>query len=360
MKHQILYLDDNSNNLVLVQEILAYDYEIFCTDSIANALKILENEQIKVIIADYLMPEMNGIDFLISIKNKYPYSIKIILTAIAYDINIVTQAFKDAEVYHYITKPIVESKLKLTIKNAVEVYELKREKLQLTDNLKYKNQQLEFEIEDRKRLEQQTIQTILDVEQRERSHFAKEMHDSIGPQLSIINLYLSDLLNYDSSEKCKVVIEKTIRILEHTINSVVEISHAMSPHILQNYGISHAIESFCKKIEFDNSPEFHLSLSIEERIAEICEFTLYRVATELINNTLKYAKATTVFIYLSKTDEKINFIYRDNGIGFDINNIREKNNGMGLSNIKNRIETLKGSISIKSQVGKGMSVEITL
>ena len=85
---------------------------------------------------------------------------------------------------------------------------------------------------------------------------------------------------------------------------------------------------------------------------------MYRVTTELINNTLKYAKATEVTIKLTKKDNNLMLCYFDNGKGFDVDSMVGKNSGLGLFNIKNRVQHIGGDISILSKPNKGVEVKI--
>jgi signal transduction histidine kinase len=89
---------------------------------------------------------------------------------------------------------------------------------------------------------------------------------------------------------------------------------------------------------------------------------LYRITTELIKNTLTYAKATNVEITFNydKLKNIISFTYSDNGIGFDWQQIQSERKGLGLTNIQQRVQILKGSITIKSESSKGMSAFIEL
>ncbi len=216
------------------------------------------------------------------------------------------------------------------------------------------------EIELRQLADKKVISAVITTEENERSNFAREMHDGIGPQLSIINMYLNVLLNSNKTKENNDILIKAISILEEALQSVVEISHAMSPSVLKKNGLVYAIESFCKKIEHENTPKFTLSLKLNQRLKYEVEFSLYRVCTELINNSLKYAKANKIQIDLREDKNNLCLMYTDNGIGFDIHTAKSKTSGMGLENINNRIHALNGTVEIHSEPNKGVHFNIAI
>ena len=85
----------------------------------------------------------------------------------------------------------------------------------------------------------------------------------------------------------------------------------------------------------------------------------YRIIQELINNILKYAQATKVFVQLSKFENELQIVVEDNGIGFDYN-VALLSDGIGLKSISSRVESLKGEMDVNSVKDQGTSVSINL
>ena len=142
-KIRILYVDDEVNNLQAFKATFRRDYSIFLAESAKDARLLLEEQEVDVIITDQRMPEETGVDFLESIIPLYPDPIRILLTGYT-DIQAVIDAINKGKVYHYLTKPWEEDYLRTVIKNAYEVYALRKENKQLTDSLLKANDQLEF------------------------------------------------------------------------------------------------------------------------------------------------------------------------------------------------------------------------
>ena len=142
-KINVLYVDDEVNNLTGFKATFRRDFKISTAESGEEALEILEKEKIHIIITDQRMPKMTGIELLEKVLVKYPDPIRILLTGYA-DIQAVIDAINKGQVYKYVTKPWDEQELRLTIKNAYEVYYLREENKKLTESLIKVNEQLEF------------------------------------------------------------------------------------------------------------------------------------------------------------------------------------------------------------------------
>lgn len=142
-KIKILYVDDEENNLHAFKATFRRDYKIFLAVSADEGREILEKENVDLIITDQRMPEETGVEFLESIIPIYPQPIRLLLTGYT-DIQAVIDAINKGQVYHYLTKPWEEDYLRTVIKNAFEIYTLRRENEKLTNALLKANEQLEF------------------------------------------------------------------------------------------------------------------------------------------------------------------------------------------------------------------------
>lgn len=142
-KIKILYVDDEENNLQAFKATFRRDYKIFLAISAKEAREILESEDVDLIITDQRMPEETGVEFLESIIPIHPKPIRLLLTGYT-DIQAVIDAINKGQVYHYLTKPWEEDYLRTVIKNAYEIFTLRRENEKLTEALLKANEQLEF------------------------------------------------------------------------------------------------------------------------------------------------------------------------------------------------------------------------
>src|SRR3978361_6104 len=142
MSFGVLYVDDEINNLNSFKAAFRRDFNIYTAQSAREGRKILDTNEIGVIITDQRMPGMTGIEFLESILTVYPDTIRILLTGFS-DLNAVMDAINRGQVYKYLVKPWQNDELKLYIQNALEIYHLRKENKELAKKLYLANLELE-------------------------------------------------------------------------------------------------------------------------------------------------------------------------------------------------------------------------
>jgi DNA-binding NtrC family response regulator len=141
MQFGVLYVDDEIHNLNSFKAAFRRDFNIYVAQSAREGRKILEQNEIAVIVTDQRMPVMTGIEFLESIIPVYPDTIRILLTGFS-DINAVMDAINRGQVYKYLVKPWADEELKMYIQNAIEIYHLRKENRELANKLEAANKQL--------------------------------------------------------------------------------------------------------------------------------------------------------------------------------------------------------------------------
>ncbi len=143
-RQTLLIVDDESNVLKSLKRLLfETDYRVLTAESGKEGLKVFENESsIQLVISDYRMPEMNGVEFLKRVKEVYPNTIRIILSGYA-DVMAIVEAINDGEVYKFISKPWNDQDLLTTIMRAFEQYGLVQENRRLNEELLKRNKELE-------------------------------------------------------------------------------------------------------------------------------------------------------------------------------------------------------------------------
>lgn len=206
----------------------------------------------------------------------------------------------------------------------------------------------------RREAEKRVLAAVIRTEEQERQRFAKELHDGLGPLLSVIKMLVSGLDGNNSLEVNDKIRHNLRQAVDEAITGVRDISANISPHILNNFGLKDAIEAFIKRLgQTDNFKVYFTTNLTDERFSYTVEVVLYRVLCELINNTLRHAAATRVTIDLQLDDGVLYLEYTDNGIGFDINAVA-RHEGMGLNNMRYRLQSGNGDMEISSAHGRGM------
>ncbi len=211
----------------------------------------------------------------------------------------------------------------------------------------------------RKETETKLLSAIISTEEKERRYFAKELHDGLGPVLSSAKLTISALEKNNLSGQNLQLVDKVESLVDNAIATTREISNHLTPHILERYGLRKAIDTFIRNATAGKPIHFEINSNTgDQRFEHNTEVILYRICCELINNTLKYAKAKKISINLNENEYAIILKYSDDGIGFEIN--PEENSGMGLTNIKSRVKSLDGSIELVTSPEKGFYACIIL
>lgn len=230
-------------------------------------------------------------------------------------------------------------------------------------NNKQKLQQAKIEeLEKDKQLT--ATEAVLKGEEQERTRLAKDLHDGLGGMLSGIKFSLNTMKgNLIMTPENAQAFERSIDMLDSSINEMRRVAHNMMPEVLVKYGLDVALKEFCGEI--DRSGVIHVNYQSigmnNASLEQIAAVTIYRVVQELVNNSIKHAKAENVLVqaHASTQDKLLAVTVEDDGIGFNITELT-KSSGIGWSNIQNRIEFLKGKIDVNSGRDNGTSIMIEI
>jgi len=179
----------------------------------------------------------------------------------------------------------------------------------------------------------------LETEAKERHILARELHDSLGGMLSLLRLKIGGNASKD----------ETLRLLDTTHTELRRVSHHLMPEKLLRGGLVSALHDFARSVP---GAEFHTYGDI--RLNKEQELTLYRCAYELVNNALKYAEATHIDLQLLQDSHEVTLTISDNGKGM------AEGGGMGLQNIRERIQAYHGTLRIVTSENGGTEINITL
>jgi signal transduction histidine kinase len=163
-----------------------------------------------------------------------------------------------------------------------------------------------------------------------------------------------------NAEKKDKLAEQIGNIIRELIDSVKSISNDMSPHVLENFGLSSAIQGIINL--FSKDIMIHLFCNLDGmRFPTTVESVIYRIFKELINNTIKHAKANNIYLNMDYLDSVLVCNYRDDGIGFKWpQEVKSQNKGMGINNITTRIKSLGGEYEIHTEKGRGFEINFAL
>ncbi len=202
-----------------------------------------------------------------------------------------------------------------------------------------------------KLLNQQEIQSynaMIAGQEEERQRIATDLHDRLGSMLSTVKLLTSSLQADQEPGKH----QKLGKLVDDACVEVRRISHNLSTGMVRSFGLKTALEDLCSGISQSKLIECKLLLyGLEERLHVNTEIGLYRMVQEILNNTLKHAKAKKVIIQVNRTENHLNLTVEDDGVGF--NPKLQLKKGLGLNNLESRAQKLNGTFHMDSTPGRG-------
>jgi len=201
------------------------------------------------------------------------------------------------------------------------------------------------------------LKAMMDGEEKERERIARELHDGIMVQFSAAQMHLSALIERTDLVRADKI-EDVLVQLENATKELRKSTHNLMPDMLLEEGLAEATHYFCSNLEKSSGAKIHFQLiGSMVPVAPVYELMFYRIIQELLQNTMKHAKASEVLVQINCQPEMLSIAVEDNGTGFDPARISE-HDGRGLSGIRSRIGSLHGQVLVNSRPGAGTSVYI--
>ncbi|WP_159477624.1 tetratricopeptide repeat-containing sensor histidine kinase [Dyadobacter sp. 3J3] len=229
--------------------------------------------------------------------------------------------------------------------------ELEQKVTERTQKLLEANQELT-------RKNQQISEAFVSGKTLERKRVASELHDNLGSTISGLIWQLQSVMPENLLDKEQEIYEGLIQQMRNAYTEIRHISHHLVPVELEK-GLEAALKRLFTDLNSNRNIDFQiLGHYPAELLTKEQETEIYSICLELINNTLKHSESTQCLLEFSIKAHGLEIIFTDNGKGFDPNQL--KGRGQGLANIKERVESLNGTLLINSQHGHGVRYIISL
>ncbi len=351
-KIKVLYIDDESNNLLAFQATFRRKYQVFIANSPAEGMGILtEDNDIHIIIADQRMPKSTGVEFFQVVRKAHPDPVRILLTGYT-DAEEIISAINKGEIFRYIKKPWDEVELQNAIQNAYELYTTRF-------LLKRKVKELEKTNDELNRFVYST------------SH---DLRSPLASVMGILNLAkmensVTDPNNYMG------MIEVCVNKMDSFIQKIIEYYKSIRVDDEKNEisfkQLFNTSIEICKILR----PDVQFDVVVEQEEPFVNDsFRMSVVLDNLISNAVKYQKSLgnqpTVKIHTIVDTHKAIIEIEDNGIGIveeHLNNIFKmffrsttsvNGLGIGLYIVKEALARMGGDISVRSVYGQGTTFRI--
>ena len=352
-KIRVLYVDDESNNLLAFQAGFRRHYEIFTATTVAEGLHVLNNNDINIILADQRMPKITGVEFFGIIRKAHPDPMRILITGYS-DIDALVDAINTGEIFRYIKKPWDDLELKNAIQNAYEVY---------TTRLQLRNKIHELE-----RANDELNRFVYST-----SH---DLRSPLANILGILNVAklqqpLDDPNNYYG------MIESCVNKMDVFIHKIIEYYKGIRvDNVNELIDFHHLLDDSIALCNMQN-PHLAFEVVVNQPVAFRSDgFRLSLILNNLISNAVKYQRQDEenpkVSIQVNVSETQAVVFIEDNGVGIiddHLNKIFQiffrstdyRNGlGIGLYIVKEALTRIGGDITVKSEFGKGTRFTLTV
>jgi signal transduction histidine kinase len=338
---KILHLEDLPADAEMVDRVLRKAklwFEKKVVIDRPDFLKALRDFQPDIILSDHSLPAFNSLEALKITREEGLHAPFILVTATVseeYAVNVIKEGASD-----YILKDRLE-RLPNAVQNALD------------------RRRTEEELARQHDLQQKLVmETSIQVQEKEREQIGKELHDNINQILAAAKLYL-DIAAKDDDDTRAEALDKCQRNLNLAMEEIRQLSQSLVAPSLGGMGLDLALRKLLEN--FPLSASLRVDLDTTGYLDDIgndgIKLTCYRIAQVQLNNIVKHSRAHNASIILTRTPDRLTLLIRDDGIGF---NPAKKTSGIGLRNIRNRVNYYNGTLDLESAPGKGCTLTITI
>jgi signal transduction histidine kinase len=223
-----------------------------------------------------------------------------------------------------------------------------------------KRKQAEGKLKQSRQRLQVLSRRLVEVQETERRHLARELHDEIGQALTVTEMNLQALLASPGTDALAPRLKQSLEVVERVQEQVHDLSLNLRPSMLDDLGLEPALRWLTKRQAALAGLQAEVRADpLEQRLDPMIETECFRVAQEALTNVVKHAKARTVSVELSRSDEQIHLWVRDDGVGFDVASVREqavRGASLGLLSMEERATLAGGGLQYHASPGEGTEV----
>lgn len=218
------------------------------------------------------------------------------------------------------------------------------------------------DITEQKRMQEKIIQSVIEGEDRERERIAHELHDGLGQYLvaASMNLQSAKADIEQLSDKRKNQLETGISLLKSALSETRSIAYNLMPKAISDYGLIAALENLINDFRKSSDINFRFTHNCDQlQLNNQAEINIYRIFQEIVTNAVRHAECTTIDMALHLTNDTLTIQVEDDGVGAQLDE-QDEEAGLGLRSIKTRVSSLRGSLNIDSEPGKGMETTVKI
>lgn len=205
---------------------------------------------------------------------------------------------------------------------------------------------------------------LVEAQETERRHLARELHDEIGQALTVLKISLQAIESAPDAPTTRQHLENSLEIVEQTLQQVRDLSLNLRPSLLDDLGLVPALRWFMDRQGQQAEFTVHFAADeIQEPLPPDLDIAYFRIAQEALTNIMRHAQAQHVHAELHKRASILQMTIRDDGVGFDVEEVLESADAvmtsMGLLNMQERALLIDSQIDISSIPGKGTEIRVS-
>jgi len=207
------------------------------------------------------------------------------------------------------------------------------------------------------------ITHITGLEENYRKKAARKIHDEIGQKLTALSFNLTNLKQNIENKECQLRINDSINLLKDTLKDTNNILKELTPQILYEQGLYKSILWYIEQVKYRTNLIVNFEgEELSQKLSDNFRINIYRIFQEILHNITKHANAKKVEIYLKENNDHLSLEVKDDGIGFEPEKIKQKENlkNFGIRGMQERINSLGGTLKINSSPGMGTQVNIKI
>jgi signal transduction histidine kinase len=342
-KINILLVDNNPTKLLTYEAMLAELGEnVITAKSGDEALEHLLKTEVAIVLSDVKMPDIDGFELanmIHSHRRHIDTAIILISAALVTDQDRLKGYERGA--VDYVSVPIVPELLRARVKVFAELYRRRQESEKLHAEMR------------------RLSGVMIELQDEERRRIARELHDSLGQQLTVAKIAVDGIKSPESTKQAQEAGE----LIDEALRQVRSISYLLHPPLLDEVGLEFALQWYLQGLSKRSRIETSLVLDPPAfpRLPPKCENALYRIIQEAVTNSFRHSGAHKISISLKNSNGKVWLAVRDNGKGIskEIAAFRRGSVGVGIEGMRQRITELGGELKL-SNANPGTLVEVAI
>jgi signal transduction histidine kinase len=203
---------------------------------------------------------------------------------------------------------------------------------------------------------------LIQIQESERRHLARELHDEMGQALTAVKIHLQEIEGVSNNTAVLNDVHESIAIVEKILNQVRSLSIDLRPLLLDDLGLVATLRWYVSRQSQLGGFTIHFAASPEKmNLSGDLETACFRIVQEAITNIIRHSQAKKVHVEITQLHEELSLLVRDDGIGFDVEAAQKRSSqglSMGLLGMRERVALLAGQMEIESVSTYGTEIRV--